>query len=84
MGKKGFLSKKSKEELVQEKEVKLEIMTKEVENLELLVNIINIIVCHYEIPRFKYEKMNNYFSCLKQAVKAEFENHEFVRHFLCK
>ena len=43
MGKKGFLSKKSKEELVQEKEVKLEIMTKEVENLELLVNIINII-----------------------------------------
>jgi len=53
-------------------------MTKEVEHLELLVNIINIIVCHYEIPRFKYEKMNNYFSCLKQAAKAEFENHEFV------
>lgn len=65
MGKKGFMNKKSKEEIVAEKESKLQIITKEVESLDLLANIINIIICHYEIPRFKYEKMNNYFSCLK-------------------
>ena len=67
-GKTGMLQKKSKEEVVSEKEVQLELITKELESIDQLVNMITMIVGQYEIPRFKFEKMNNYYSALKTAV----------------
>lgn len=73
VGKKSMLSKKTKEEVVAEFEVKLELVTKELESIDQLVNIITIIVGEYEIPRFKFEKMNNYYSALKTAIQNEYE-----------
>ena len=51
-----MMSKKSKEEVVAEKEVQLELITKELESMDVLANLITIIVGQYEIPRFKLEK----------------------------
>jgi len=56
VGKKSMMSKKSKEEVVAEKEVQLELITKELESMDVLANLITIIVGQYEIPRFKLEK----------------------------
>jgi len=46
----------------------LELVTKELEALDQLVNIINVILGLYEIPRFKFEKMNSYYAALKRAI----------------
>ncbi len=46
----------------------MELVTKELEALDQLVNIINVILGEYEIPRFKFEKPNNYYAALKTAI----------------